>query len=160
MNPRVDGPHMSPEDRTGVARVSRKTLSNAKWQAKNRDKYIAHKRVETAIKSGRLSPKPCERCGETKAVHAHHDDDYSKPLEVIWLCAIHHRERHRELAAIGGPVRGFSILRVHRKLTDEQAMEVLYLSTAAAVAKFGIHPATARRVRQRLRALLARSVAA
>lgn len=26
--------------------------------------------------------------------HAHHDD-YSRPLDVIWLCPTHHGERHR-----------------------------------------------------------------
>lgn len=37
--------------------------------------------------------KPCEVCGEIK-VEAHHDD-YSKPLEVKWLCIKHHKELHR-----------------------------------------------------------------
>ena len=37
---------------------------------------------------------PCEVCGERKT-HAHHDD-YSKPLEVKWLCKKHHDEHHRE----------------------------------------------------------------
>lgn len=69
---------------------------NAKWKAANREKYLAHKVVENAVKSGRLERRPCERCGSQYLVHAHHDD-YSRPLDVMWLCPMHHRERHREL---------------------------------------------------------------
>jgi hypothetical protein len=35
-----------------------------------------------------LVPQPCEVCGATK-VEKHHPD-YSKPLEVRWLCREHH----------------------------------------------------------------------
>lgn len=86
--------------------VNRKPLTkeqnaqkNRKWNAENREKYLAHKKVENAIKSGRLTRQPCERCGSTERVHAHHDD-YSKPMDVMWLCPTHHGERHRELRAI------------------------------------------------------------
>ena len=27
-----------------------------------------------------------------------HHEDYSKPLEVMWLCKKHHGERHRKYA--------------------------------------------------------------
>jgi hypothetical protein len=46
--------------------------------------------VGNAIRDGRLIRKPCEVCGLEKS-EAHHAD-YSKPLEVRWLCLIHHRE--------------------------------------------------------------------
>ena len=36
----------------------------------------------------------------TSRVHAHHED-YDYPLDVIWLCPIHHKARHKELAATG-----------------------------------------------------------
>lgn len=67
------------------------------WDRKpeNRLKRQAHKIVGNALADGRLERQPCERCGAEK-VHAHHDD-YSKPLDVMWLCPKHHRERHREL---------------------------------------------------------------
>lgn len=38
---------------------------------------------------------PCEVCGDPN-VHAHHED-YTKPLEVNWLCPLHHVERHLQL---------------------------------------------------------------
>lgn len=53
----------------------------------------AHGAVQRAMKSGELVRKPCEECGERRS-HAHHDD-YAKPLEVRWLCPIHHKAWHR-----------------------------------------------------------------
>lgn len=71
---------------------------NAAYRAANPEKNRAHKIVERAVIAGRLIKTSCERCGASYLVHAHHDD-YSKPLEVTWLCPTHHRERHRELKA-------------------------------------------------------------
>jgi len=52
----------------------------------------AHKSVMRAVRRGLISRKPCEECGDPKS-EGHHED-YSKPLEVIWLCRTHHRRRH------------------------------------------------------------------
>jgi hypothetical protein len=41
-----------------------------------------------------LARQPCSVCGAMK-VEAHHTD-YSKPLEVVWLCKKHHAEAHRK----------------------------------------------------------------
>lgn len=48
--------------------------------------------VWTEIWSGRLKRQRCEICSKWPA-DAHHDD-YSKPLEVRWLCRSHHRQHH------------------------------------------------------------------
>jgi DNA-binding NarL/FixJ family response regulator len=46
----------------------------------------AQKAVRQAIKKGRLiRPTICEQCHQQRYIRAHHDD-YSKPLEVRWLC--------------------------------------------------------------------------
>tara|TARA_R100001244_G_scaffold121574_5_gene91200 strand:+ start:214 stop:633 length:420 start_codon:yes stop_codon:yes gene_type:complete len=50
-------------------------------------------KVRRAILSGKLTKLPCEICGVTAPVQAHHDD-YSKPLDVRWLCVKHHNEYH------------------------------------------------------------------
>jgi hypothetical protein len=55
----------------------------------------AHRMVNVAIRGGDLTRLPCEICGTTDHVHAHHDD-YSRPLDVRWLCALHHAEWHRQ----------------------------------------------------------------
>jgi len=52
--------------------------------------------VSNAIRDGRLSRQPCEVCQAPEA-QAHHAD-YSKPLEVRWLCFRHHRElEHKQV---------------------------------------------------------------
>ncbi len=50
-----------------------------------------------------LEPQPCEVCGSTVRVVAHHDD-YSKPLEIRWLCRSHHGLLHAELSRQGTPI--------------------------------------------------------
>lgn len=55
----------------------------------------AHMAVHYALRSGRIARCPCEVCGTTTRVHAHHDD-YDKPLDVRWLCVPHHADWHQK----------------------------------------------------------------
>ena len=59
------------------------------------NKYKAGNIVSNAIRDKKLFKKPCEECGTAEHIHAHHDD-YSKPLNVRWLCAAHHKQWHDE----------------------------------------------------------------
>ncbi len=63
-----------------------------KYRAKNPGKYKAVTALNNAVRDGKIIRGPCEICGVSKA-HGHHDD-YSKPLEVRWLCPKHHGEAH------------------------------------------------------------------
>ena len=45
---------------------------------------------------GKLAPAPCERCGSGD-VQKHHED-YTKPLEVRWLCRECHHSLHRDVS--------------------------------------------------------------
>lgn len=67
------------------------------------DKYSLYARccgaVSVAVKSGKLvKPSCCVLCGDSLFIEAHHED-YSKPLEVRWLCRychnlVHHPNRN------------------------------------------------------------------
>lgn len=61
-------------------------------KAKYPEKHKANAAVKRAVRSGSLTRLPCEVCGD-KNTHGHHED-YSKPLEVRWLCPLHHRMVH------------------------------------------------------------------
>ena len=65
---------------------------NKEYRSKFPNKYKSHTMVGNAIRNGKLFPEPCVECGEQKT-HAHHDD-YSKPLNVRWMCAACHRQWH------------------------------------------------------------------
>ena len=52
--------------------------------AKYPEKYKARYTLRNAVRLGIIKKQPCEKCGDNKS-HGHHDD-YSKPLEVRWLC--------------------------------------------------------------------------
>ena len=47
--------------------------------------------VNNAVRDGRLMRQPCFICGEK--AEAHHPD-YSRPLDVVWLCDSHHKQTH------------------------------------------------------------------
>ena len=63
-----------------------------KYRKRNPLKWAAHCIVNNAIRVGKIQKQTCEKCG--KKAQAHHDD-YSKPLQVRWLCSAHHAEHHR-----------------------------------------------------------------
>lgn len=58
------------------------------------EKYKARYLVFNAKRAGKIPQLPCAVCGATNS-QAHHFD-YSRPLDVIWLCRIHHAEVHKK----------------------------------------------------------------
>lgn len=74
-------------------RLSEYKISAAKYRKENPIKRAAHIRVSNALALAKLEKKPCQYCGNEKSA-AHHCD-YSKPLEVVWMCQKHHMAWHR-----------------------------------------------------------------
>lgn len=71
------------------------------WAERNKEKRKAQNAVCNAVRDGKITkPECCEVCGKRKKLQGHHED-YSRPLSVIWLCAVCHGFRHRELNACG-----------------------------------------------------------
>lgn len=74
-----------------------KTLRRLAIQKRHREsrrpKNRAHYLVAAALKRGVLiKPVLCEECHKERKLEAHHAD-YSKPLEVEWLCPRCHGKR-------------------------------------------------------------------
>lgn len=69
------------------------------WEAKkkyiNSTKKASNTIVGNAVRDGKISKKPCAKCGSLES-DAHHEN-YYEPLNIIWLCKKHHGERHREI---------------------------------------------------------------
>ena len=60
--------------------------------------------LNRAVRAGHIvRPKSCQECGdEDRRLHGHHSD-YSRPLDVEWLCPGCHPTRHvraRQLAGL------------------------------------------------------------
>jgi len=81
-------------------------VSNQRWRINNPVKLRESRRkrrhdpvkrkaqvmVANAIRDGKLIRESCENCGG-EPTQAHHDD-YSKPLNIRWLCRDCHTEEH------------------------------------------------------------------
>lgn len=71
-----------------------KHIQNDRFPGKNTARDI----TRYAIRRGLITKTPCEICGALE-VEAHHSD-YTKPLEVIFLCKKHHMERHKNGSSV------------------------------------------------------------
>ena len=81
-------------DRARSSLPHRKTLSiqvNKKWREEHPERRKAHHTLRYAVIKGIVKPHPCWVCGEK--AEAHHPD-YSSPLDVVWLCSVHHSQTH------------------------------------------------------------------
>lgn len=76
----------------------------AAWARANRPKYRdmtprqqfeanARSHANLAQKRGQITKRPCEDCGSLKSQK--HHPDYTRPLDVIWLCRPCHTAQHR-----------------------------------------------------------------
>lgn len=59
-------------------------------EAKRDPKFLARRKLSNAVHKGKkIKPKNCDKCGRRVEnpyhLHGHHED-YSKPLDVQWLC--------------------------------------------------------------------------
>jgi len=62
-----------------------------RWRKRNPKKRQSQIDLTNAVNyHGIVKKKPCVICGDTNS-QAHHQD-YSKPYDVIWLCALHHKQ--------------------------------------------------------------------
>ena len=71
-------------------------LKYSEMSAEQKMKSNARSMANTYVRRGKLVRQPCAACNAPDAEK--HHDDYSKPLEVRWLCRSCHMKEHRETA--------------------------------------------------------------
>lgn len=79
----------------------RKISRELQRKRKKRESYkpikIAYYLLEYSLKKGYMTrPDKCSKCLKECKPEGHHDD-YTKPLEVRWLCNVCHRHEHGKL---------------------------------------------------------------
>jgi hypothetical protein len=90
--------------RTEMRTRERHGADNHFYRGGSRAVDAAQNKLEKAIQRGEITrPDECSRCGTAyrfkdgrTAIQAHHPD-YTKPLDVIWLCQRCHHEEHKEV---------------------------------------------------------------
>ena len=101
---RQTNPDVQAYDRMRAKRPERvaATAANTKrWRQEHPEAYRAQNTVNNALRDGKIKKEPCCVCSSTENLHAHHSD-YSKPLEVKWLCAGCHHRIHANFPQLGG----------------------------------------------------------
>ena len=86
LNASTEWKRKNPEHHAKLAREYRK---------RHPEKIMAQNRLNYAVRKGRIKKEPCEICGTTSKVHAHHvsykpEDWYN----VRWLCYVCHEIEH------------------------------------------------------------------
>lgn len=67
-----------------------------KYCKKYPDRHRANGVLNYHVKRGNIVPsKVCQLCGAESKTEGHHPD-YTKPLAVLWLCAVCHRRAHKD----------------------------------------------------------------
>jgi hypothetical protein len=99
-NKKIDEVRAYDRDRAKTAK-RRKHASEMgnRWRLEDNRRSSSHNAIARAIKKGTITRSPCCICGSDKSV-AHHES-YDKPLEVVFYCQIHHKERHKQMAISG-----------------------------------------------------------
>lgn len=68
--------------------------ARARYRERYPDRYKATNKVNNALRDGVIEKDACFFCGGTDDLAAHHHD-YSKPLDVTWLCRSCHIKHHK-----------------------------------------------------------------
>jgi len=64
------------------------------WRRNHPDAIKATKALNYALRTGKvIKADRCSICYQQKRLSAHHSD-YSKPLEVLWVCSSCHKKIH------------------------------------------------------------------
>jgi len=80
---------------TDAGKASRKRCAET-YRRSCPQKAAAQNKLNRAVAGGVITRQPCAVCGSADSVQGHHPD-YTKPLDVVWLCRSCHFSHHQNL---------------------------------------------------------------
>lgn len=82
------------QKRYGETHRDNENAKKAAWRRAHPLQTKAGHTLRNAVMRGKIvKPMACELCNRIAPLHGHHQD-YSRPLEVQWLCVTCHEEKH------------------------------------------------------------------
>lgn len=97
------GVHAEKTRRWREKNVEKNAEKDVKYNMKYPERKTAVNAVGIAIMSGKIiRAEKCEQCGSERNIQGHHED-YSKKLEVMWLCCSCHVNLHCSMGANPSP---------------------------------------------------------
>ncbi len=104
------------------------------------EKQAAWNAFHAAVAVGNVTRGACEVCGSVKRIHGHHPD-YSRPLDVMWLCPRHHIAWHRENGpGVNGGDAEEDYAHFGRDITGERRGHLVVIAQAE-TGRHGVHRA-------------------
>lgn len=78
-----------------LTKVGKEAFKRAskKYIQQHPDRRAANVILGNTVRDKRIQKEPCEICNSIVNIHGHHED-YSKPLDVIWMCVQCHKDHH------------------------------------------------------------------
>jgi hypothetical protein len=77
-------------------RVAAMQEYNEQYRLEHPLRYLARNIVNNAVRDGKLIPWPVCAVPECNGKPEAHHADYSRPLDVVWLCSVHHKQVHEK----------------------------------------------------------------
>lgn len=70
-------------------------LRQRDYRRKDKIRAKAHRDLSRAVMEKKIiKPEHCQLCGKNKPLDGHHND-YTKPLQIVWVCRLCHRKIHQ-----------------------------------------------------------------
>lgn len=73
---------------------ARHSAAARRWASQHPERRAANVALGNAVRAGRVTPWPVCAVPECSDTPQGHHPDYSRPLDVVWLCDEHHRAAH------------------------------------------------------------------
>lgn len=86
-------------DRARAKSNKRKVMHSriiSEWRRNHPDRRAAQIALGNAVRRGDVVPWPVCAIPECNGKPEAHHPDYSRPLDVVWLCSAHHKQAHAQ----------------------------------------------------------------